>query len=50
MLNILDDGRIDQSRKMSKYRVDVSINEQGLRSLLGSLRKIKGVVSLSTSR
>ena len=37
-------------RKMSKCRVDVSIDDQGLRSLLESLKKIKGVVSLSAFR
>ena len=40
----------NKSRKMSKCRVDVSIDEQGLKELLGSLKKIKGVVSLSAFR
>ena len=37
----------NKSRKMSKCRVNVSIDEQGLRSLLGRLSKISGVVSVA---
>ena len=40
----------NKSRKMSRCRVDVSIDEHGLKELLGSLRKIKGIVSLSAFR
>ena len=37
----------NKSRKMSKCRVNVSVDEQGLRSLLGRLSKISGVVSVA---
>ena len=37
----------NKSRKMSKCRVNVSVGEQRLRSLLGRLSKISGVVSIT---
>ena len=37
----------NKSRKMSKCRVDVSVGYQELRSLLGRLSKISGVVSVA---
>ena len=37
----------NKSRKMSKCRVNVSVGEQELRSLLGRLSKISGVVSVA---
>ena len=40
----------NKSRKMSRCKVEVSIDEQGVRALLGRLRKIKGVVSLNAFR